>query len=260
MRSRRACGLSTIADPAVAPPRPRLDFGHDSPWASSPHGLTAPGLASLDGSPRAVASGSRLLPTRPAKDFHLQCGRSHTASRAKKKCTRFVCVAEFGRRLVINSHRPVVNPTARHLAHFGQHSLIGPGGDGDEMQQRLVFRRCGGWRGEGRHRFDALTLAGQQQPGAVVVARQVLRPTGQAGQMPGGGLAVRRQPPRQPARRAPALSARGLGERPRSEKASQGSRGRRLQDQTADRLGPPARRACRWHSTRHGAGRCWLRL
>jgi hypothetical protein len=44
-----------------------------SPRASSPHGLTAPGPASHDGiSLRAVASGSRLLPTRPAKDFHLQ--------------------------------------------------------------------------------------------------------------------------------------------------------------------------------------------
>jgi hypothetical protein len=44
-----------------------------SPRASSPHGLAAPGLASHDGrSLRAVASGSRLLPTRPAKDFHLQ--------------------------------------------------------------------------------------------------------------------------------------------------------------------------------------------
>ncbi len=44
-----------------------------APRASSPHGLTAPGLASHDGiSLRAVASGSRLLPTRPAKDFHLQ--------------------------------------------------------------------------------------------------------------------------------------------------------------------------------------------
>ena len=43
------------------------------PRASSPHGLTAPGPASHDGiSLRAVASGSRLLPTRPAKDFHLQ--------------------------------------------------------------------------------------------------------------------------------------------------------------------------------------------
>ena len=44
-----------------------------SPRASSPHGLAAPGPASHDGiSLRAVASGSRLLPTRPAKDFHLQ--------------------------------------------------------------------------------------------------------------------------------------------------------------------------------------------
>src|SRR4051812_47696729 len=44
-----------------------------APRASSPHGLTAPGPASHDGiSLRAVASGSRLLPTRPAKDFHLQ--------------------------------------------------------------------------------------------------------------------------------------------------------------------------------------------
>src|SRR3954469_16404908 len=44
-----------------------------SPRASSPHGLAAPGLASHDGiSLHAVASGSRLLPTRPAKDFHLQ--------------------------------------------------------------------------------------------------------------------------------------------------------------------------------------------
>src|SRR3954447_22748508 len=44
-----------------------------SPRASSPHGLAAPGPASHDGiSLHAVASGSRLLPTRPAKDFHLQ--------------------------------------------------------------------------------------------------------------------------------------------------------------------------------------------
>jgi len=44
-----------------------------APRASSPHGLAAPGPASHDGiSLRAVASGSRLLPTRPAKDFHLQ--------------------------------------------------------------------------------------------------------------------------------------------------------------------------------------------
>src|SRR5271166_910848 len=39
------------------------------------------------------------------------------------------------------------------------------------MQQRLVLRR-GACRGSQRgHWFDALTLAGQQQPGAVVVQR-----------------------------------------------------------------------------------------
>src|SRR3982750_5025897 len=41
-----------------------------SPRASSPPGLAAPGPAAHDGiSLHAVASGSRLLPTRPAKDF-----------------------------------------------------------------------------------------------------------------------------------------------------------------------------------------------
>src|SRR5580692_3195356 len=46
---------------------------HGSPRASSPHGLTAPRYGRLTTAPsRAVASGSRLLPTRPAKDFHLQ--------------------------------------------------------------------------------------------------------------------------------------------------------------------------------------------
>src|SRR3954468_6189398 len=57
-----------------------------SPRASSPHGLAAPGPASHDGvSLHAVASGSRLLPTRPAKDFHLQSSaharHTHTGSR-----------------------------------------------------------------------------------------------------------------------------------------------------------------------------------
>src|SRR5580692_11632024 len=46
---------------------------HGSPRASSPHGLTATRYGRLTTAPsRAVASGSRLLPTRPAKDFHLQ--------------------------------------------------------------------------------------------------------------------------------------------------------------------------------------------
>ena len=44
-----------------------------TPRASSPHDLAAPGLGvSRRPALRAVASGSRLLPTRPAKDFHLQ--------------------------------------------------------------------------------------------------------------------------------------------------------------------------------------------
>src|SRR5665647_2894146 len=43
-----------------------------SPRASSPHGLAAPGRSVFRRhSLRAVASSSRLLPTRPAKDFHL---------------------------------------------------------------------------------------------------------------------------------------------------------------------------------------------
>jgi hypothetical protein len=44
-----------------------------SPRASSPHGLTAPASrVSRRTMLRAVASGSRLLPTRPVKDLHLQ--------------------------------------------------------------------------------------------------------------------------------------------------------------------------------------------
>ncbi len=44
-----------------------------APRASSPHGLAAPASCHLPtGTLRAVASGSRLLSTRPAKDFHLQ--------------------------------------------------------------------------------------------------------------------------------------------------------------------------------------------
>jgi hypothetical protein len=62
-----------------------------SPRASSPHGLAAPGLASPDGiSLRAVASGSRLLPTRPAKDFHLQSSahaRHTSATHRERRAT-----------------------------------------------------------------------------------------------------------------------------------------------------------------------------
>src|SRR5580700_1824141 len=60
---------------------------HGSPRASSPHGLTATRYGRLTTAPsRAVASGSRLLPTRPAKDFHLQSSAHarHTSSRHGK--------------------------------------------------------------------------------------------------------------------------------------------------------------------------------
>jgi hypothetical protein len=63
-----------------------------SPRASSPHGLAAPGPASHDGvSLRAVASGSRLLPTRPAKDFHLQSSAHarHTLPTGRRLPTSF---------------------------------------------------------------------------------------------------------------------------------------------------------------------------
>src|SRR5580698_10299405 len=59
---------------------------HGSPRASSPHGLTATRYGRLTTAPsRAVASGSRLLPTRPAKDFHLQ---SSAHARHTSPCSR----------------------------------------------------------------------------------------------------------------------------------------------------------------------------
>src|SRR5580658_9353073 len=60
---------------------------HGSPRASSPHGLTATRYGRLTTAPsRAVASGSRLLPTRPAKDFHLQSSAHarHTFNRHER--------------------------------------------------------------------------------------------------------------------------------------------------------------------------------
>jgi hypothetical protein len=69
-----------------------------SPRASSPHGLAAPGLASHDGrSLRAVASGSRLLPTRPAKDFHLQSSAHARHTRAGPHATPPSPVSPTGR-------------------------------------------------------------------------------------------------------------------------------------------------------------------
>jgi hypothetical protein len=58
-----------------------------SPRASSPHGLAAPASrVSRRATLRAVASGSRLLPTRPVKDFHLQSSAhaGHTSAAAPR--------------------------------------------------------------------------------------------------------------------------------------------------------------------------------
>ena len=92
--------------PPPLPPRPRLDFGrrvwrHAHPagpactevhlrsvlrfasgfFPTRPHGASA-GVSRRQ-SLRAVASSSRLLPTRPAKDFHLQSSAHarHTSTR-----------------------------------------------------------------------------------------------------------------------------------------------------------------------------------
>jgi hypothetical protein len=94
--------------PPLLPPRPRLDFGrrvrrHADPAGSAcmgvhfrsvlrfasgffptrPHGARVIGVSRRQ-TLRAVASGSRLLPTRPAKDFPLQSSAHarHTFGRA----------------------------------------------------------------------------------------------------------------------------------------------------------------------------------
>lgn len=59
-----------------------------SPRVSSPHGLTAPEMSSFNATLRAVTSGSRLLPTRSAKDFHLQF--SAHARHTSLRCAPFV--------------------------------------------------------------------------------------------------------------------------------------------------------------------------
>jgi hypothetical protein len=63
----------------------------------------------------------------------------------------------------------------------------------------------------------------------------VLRAVGQAGQLPGGGLAVDRQSPGQPAGALSALPAAGMGGRRGAPRQGSGARGNRLQDQAGDR-------------------------
>src|ERR1700687_6160994 len=58
-----------------------------------------------------------------------------------------------------------------HLAHFGQHLLIRPGGDTDKMQQRLVLRGRPRRSRLCRHRLHPLASARQHQAGAIIAKR-----------------------------------------------------------------------------------------
>ena len=70
-------------------------------------------------------------------------------------------------------HDRAVALDLRHnqLAHFGQYFLIRPSRDTDEMQQRLVLRRRPPRRRLRRHRLNALALARQHQPRAIIAQR-----------------------------------------------------------------------------------------
>jgi hypothetical protein len=88
-----------------------------SPRASSPHGLAAPASrVSRRTMLHAVASGSRLLPTRPVKDLHLQSSAhaGHTSAAALRCAARLQpwrCGLTTWR--VVNSSTPIlVNPSA----------------------------------------------------------------------------------------------------------------------------------------------------
>ncbi len=54
------------------------------------------------------------------------------------------------------------------LARLGEHGRIGPGGIGEEVQQRLVLGGDAGRGGHGRDGLDALPLGGQEQARTVV--------------------------------------------------------------------------------------------
>jgi hypothetical protein len=110
--------------PPLLPPRPRLDFGrrvrrHADPAGSAcmgvhfrsvlrfasgffptrPHGARVIGVSRRQ-TLRAVASGSRLLPTRPAKDFHLQ-----SSAHARHTSLRCDCGGTFSSCLTRDCHR-----------------------------------------------------------------------------------------------------------------------------------------------------------
>src|ERR1700738_4287511 len=66
-------------------------------------------------------------------------------------------------------------------------------------------------------------------------APSVLRAAWQAGQLPGDGVVVDRQPLHQPSGRLSAVSAEGLGRRYRASEQGRRAFGHRVQDQTGDR-------------------------
>jgi hypothetical protein len=134
-----------------------------SPRASSPHGLAAPGPASHDGvSLRAVASGSRLLPTRPAKDFHLQ-------SSAHARHT---------------SHAALGLDKPRAVRWCGEAAARGKEGKGGPPRPLLTTTRCRStWCLISVHPFNAIPASRQHGPGAALSApgvRQMSRATRQA--------------------------------------------------------------------------------
>ena len=120
--------------PPPLPPRPRLDFGrrvrrHADPagpactgvhfrsvlrfasgfFPTRPHGASVIGV-SRRRTLRAVASGSRLLPTRPAKDFHLQ-----SSAHARHTSRRRIKIAKPR-----SQHNPAGNPLKFRGALFRQ--------------------------------------------------------------------------------------------------------------------------------------------
>jgi hypothetical protein len=93
--------------------------------------------------------------------------------------------------------------------------------DREERQDKRLDRRRHGISQEGRS-------FGWRRPA-------ILRSAWQAGQLSGRCLAVGSQRARKPAARLSALSSRGLGGRLSSPGQSRRARGRRVQDQTANR-------------------------
>ena len=86
----------------------------------------------------------------------------------------------------------------------------------------------------------------------------ILRAAGQAGQLPGGGLAVDCQPPGELAGALSALSAAGMGGRPGAPAQGARARGDRLQDQAGDRPGSDALGLRGRSAARRGAAGCGL--